>query len=112
MRIYIAGPYRAKMPTDVDRNILVAREAMADLFRLGHTPFCPHAMTAGFEHDFPDIDDGVYLRTDLEWLDLCDAILMLPGWERSTGACAELEYARSERKDIYFSANDVPRRLG
>lgn len=109
MRIYIAGPYRAKTPSDVDRNILVAREAMAKLLVLGHTPFCPHSMTAGFEHDFPEIDDEVYLRTDLEWVFLCDAILMLPGWENSSGSRAELEAARGAGLKLFFSVTDVPR---
>lgn len=109
-KVYIAGPYRADTPLGVDRNIMVAREAMAALLEMGYAPFCPHAMTAHFEHDFPAIPDEVYLRTDMEWLRLCDAVLMLPGWEKSSGAKAEA--AEATRLDIPVYCDLSPFREG
>jgi len=109
MRIYIAGPYRASTPEQVDANIRQARDAMAGLLRLGHTPFCPHSMTARFERDYPEIEDRRYLDTDLEWLRLCDGILMLPGSDRSSGAQAGLELAMTLKLNLFTSVDQVRR---
>ena len=108
LRIYIAGPYRASTASEVDANINRARDAMAQLLRMGHTPFCPHSMTARFERDYPDIPDDVYLTTDIEWLGCCDAVLRLPGWENSSGTRAELREAATMGHTIYTSIERVP----
>ena len=107
MRIYIAGPYRAATPKLVDANIKQARDAFAELLRLGHTALCPHSMTARFERDYPDILDARYLETDLEWLRLCDAILLLPGWEDSSGSRAELDLAKRMGLLVFTNAADT-----
>ncbi len=108
LRIYIAGPYRADTSSEVDANINRARDAMAALLRMGHTPFCPHAHTARFERDYPDIADEVYLEQDLRWLHHCDAVLRLPGWETSAGTRAELDAAYDMGMMIYTSIDEVP----
>jgi len=106
MRVYIAGPYRADTPEGVDVNIAMAREAMALLLQAGHTPFCPHSMTARFERDYPNIPDDRYLETDLEWLRFCDGILMLPGWQQSSGSRREFELAREMGLDLFQASLD------
>ena len=107
-RIYIAGPYRAATPSDVDRNILQAREAQAELLRRGHAPFCPHAMTAQFERSFPDIPDECYLESDKLWLRQCEALVLLPGWEKSEGARGEVALAEELGLVVFMSASEVP----
>ena len=113
MRIYIAGPYTAYtniqgVSLSVDYNIGVAEAVAAGLYRRGHTPFCPHTMTAHFDDSFPDIPKDVYLETDLEWLELCDAIVLLPGWEHSGGAIVELARAKELGLEIYYNVSDMP----
>jgi len=114
MRIYIAGPYSAYRNAQgtilsVDYNIGVAEALGAELYRKGHTPFIPHTMTARFERTYPDIPKQVYLETDLEWLELCDAVLLLPGWEKSEGAKIELERAKELGLKVYYDIRDVPK---
>lgn len=108
LRVYIAGPYTADTPADVDRNIINARDVQAELLRMGHAPLCPHSMTARFERDYPDIDYTAYLNTDLAWVEVSDAILMLPGWEDSNGSCGEHEFAQQIGIPVYYSMNEVP----
>ena len=83
----------AKTMATVEANIKQARDVAAELFRAGHMPFCPHTMTAHFEAHFPDIPDSVYLRSGLEWLTQCEAVVFLPGWEDSEGSQVEKTYA-------------------
>ena len=43
-----------------------------------------------------------YMKLDLMLLDMCDAIYMMNGWEKSKGACIEFGYALAKGKAIYF----------
>jgi hypothetical protein len=92
MRVYIAGPYTPHDGREETRlaNIRLASDTGTLLLKMGHTPFCPHTMTAGWE-EVCGYDD--FLRMDLEWLRLCDAIVLLPGWRASRGAQLEYEEA-------------------
>ena len=107
-KIYIAGPYSADTEIQRQKNIDQARDAAAELYRLGWAPFCPHTMTAYFDDDFPDIKREAYLKTDLAWLECCDAILMLPGWEDSRGAQAERDRSVELHQIGYYSLDEVP----
>jgi hypothetical protein len=103
MTIFISGKYTG----DTETNTAVARSAMWQLIRKGQTPFCPHTMTAGGETvDYLSYED--FMRIDLDWLSQCEAVLMLPGWQDSPGACREYEYAVKQGKTIYTSLDDVP----
>ena len=97
MRIYIAGPYRG----DIFTNIFNAREVSKRLWEYGHAPLCPHLNTAFFERDCK-IDDDDYIRGDLKWLVVSDAAVFLPGWENSAGATAEHNFATTQKIPIFY----------
>ena len=120
MRVYISGPMMGKPNGNVVEFELAARKIRA----AGHWPINPAAFTAAFgpreevadafrelyaSHaaDYPmpneaqlerlELARGV-MRADIEALKTCDAICLLPGWEKSTGAKREL--AEALRMDI------------
>lgn len=102
MRIYVAGPYTKG---DVCVNVRTAIVTGNILRLMGHTPFVPHLthfwhMVVPQEYDF-------WLKYDLEWLEVCDAILRIPG--ESSGADAEVNFARRLGLPVYFSIAEIPR---
>jgi hypothetical protein len=103
--VYVAGPYTAPTKTEVQANIHAARACAAKLARLGYWPMVPHFLGNGIE-DCLDAEDWYSFTAEV--LRRCDAICMVPGWESSKGATAELALA-SELGKPRVSAE--PRRL-
>src|SRR3990167_7566055 len=103
MIIYLAGPYRGNVTENIEAAIKVAGEVWA----AGHVALCPHANTAHFDTLFPDIPDEAYLEGDLKLAARCDAMLMLPNWEKSGGATAERDYADKLGMHVYVYP-DIP----
>lgn len=109
MRIYIAGPYTAKNYNGHEANTLRAIDAGIAVFRKGHVPYVPHlthyvdlrAKQAGIKMTWND-----YIKWDLPWLDLCDALLYL---DKSKGADLELRRAQKLNKRIFYSLTEIPR---
>ena len=50
----------------------------------------------------PNADYEDYMKADLLLLDMCDAIYMLKGWEKSRGANREYGYALAKGMEIMF----------
>jgi hypothetical protein len=106
VKVYVAGPMRG-IP---EFNFPAFHDAAAKLRALGHEVFNP--AEKDIERHGPDVnksatgsfDDikvsGFNLRKtlllDLEWIaENADAIVVLPGWEKSKGAAAETALARA-----------------
>lgn len=51
---------------------------------------------------FPSLEYKQLMAIDYKLIDLCDAIFMLDGWQKSKGACAELSYAKSLGKKVMY----------
>lgn len=88
--VYIAGPYRGRDYLAIDRNIAAAREAAAFLAEHNVGFFCPHLHSSHFEVVTPDVAPEFWLDLDLQFLRACDAMYLLPDWERSIGTRAEM----------------------
>lgn len=106
MVIYVAGPYRADGWHGVWENIMAARAVARRLWLKGYAVICPHANSVLM--DGPDISAGTFLSGDLEILRRCDAICMLPGWERSEGARGEFAEAKERGLIVYLDEREVP----
>jgi len=97
--IYIAGPYRAPTEWGLEQNLRHVEDAAIMLWRDGWAVIAPHKNTAHFGGA---CWDSVWLEGDIEILKRCDAIFMVKGWEKSTGATAELKVAKAQGMEIYF----------
>lgn len=92
LRVYVAGPYRAKTTWGIHCNIHSAKMWGLEIARMGANPFVPHANTGYYDGE---MDERFWLDADLEWLRLCDAIFVCPGYENSRGTIDEIAEAEA-----------------
>lgn len=89
--VFIAGPYRAPTEWEVVQNIRRAESIALSAWQIGASVICPHKNTAHFGGSAPD---RIWLAGALEQLRRCDAVLCVPGWEKSEGAKGEIALAQ------------------
>lgn len=77
-----------------------------EVWKLGHAALCPHANTMFFQ-DADGCADEVWLDGDLEMLKRCDAILVTPDWQRSSGARKEVQYATELGIPVFFNIEEL-----
>ena len=63
-----------------------------------YTPINP----AKLDEALPKLTYQQFMAIDYKLIELCDAIFMLDGWQKSKGACAELSYAKSLGKKVLY----------
>lgn len=90
MKVYLSGPM-----TGVENYKEIFNQYEKRLTELGFTVFNP----AWFDYKEGWSYDEI-LDLDLAALQKCEAIFMLPGWEKSKGACIEYGYALSKGINI------------
>ena len=91
MRIYISGGI-----SGVENYREAFKKAQEKLTKDGHDVFNP----ALYADALPNLPYEEYMKTGLYFLDMCDAIYMLKGWQKSCGANREYGYALAMDKII------------
>ena len=101
---YVAGPYRGKSKVklinrlQVIHNIIEARIVARKLWGAGYAVICPHSNTALFDGAAPEKS---FLDGDLIMLSSCDLIVLIKGWQDSSGTLAEIEFAKAHNIPVY-----------
>ena len=101
-KVYISGP----MTGCQELNKRAFDRAARTTSELGLIPINPHDLCN------PDWDWHRCMRADIAALCTCDAIMMLPGWEKSNGAQLELHIAHRLGIDVIVSYADLLRYAG
>ena len=94
--IYIAGPITGRPNYHAEFGAEEAR-----LLAKGYTVLNPAKLPPGLSYE-------QYARIDFAMIDAADAVVFLPKWDESQGACLEFEYCRYTGKPVYFSAEVLP----
>ena len=89
--VYLSGKMTG-LP-DFGREIFNAAQKRLEAH--GYRVLNPAWMPLGMEYE-------QYMRVDFALLDVCDVIALLPNWEDSQGAQAELAYAQNLNKEIAY----------
>jgi len=103
LRIYVAGPYTKGDQTVNVRNAIFAGNYCR---LLGHIPFIPH-LSMFWQILTPHDDVNFWYEYDMEWLKVCDAVLLIEG--DSVGAEAEVAWAEANGLKVYRNVFDIPR---
>jgi hypothetical protein len=105
IKVYVAGPYSADNILDVLKNIRTGISAATLLLQNGFAVFCPFVdFQYGLSGSLPM---EVYKNNSLEFLNSCDIILMLPGWEQSKGAKEELRIAMFRNMRVFYDVETL-----
>lgn len=108
MRIYIAGKYNDDNVINVLSNIRRGINMAAHLIKDGYDVYCPFldyslALTASGG----SLTKEQFQRNSMAFVEVCDALLVLPGWETSGGTKREIERARSLNIPVYFDSQEL-----
>ncbi len=115
MLILIAGPYRSGTgddPAKMAANLQHLEEASWPLFQAGHVPMIgewvalPVWRAAGGQQVGDALYGQIFHPVAGRLLQLCDAVLRLPGV--STGADNDVRLARERGIPVYHRLKDVP----
>lgn len=103
-RIYIAGPYSADNVISVLENIRKGIRASSEVLLAGFAPFCPWLdfMYSLVLREGEQISVETYYAYSLKWLEVSDAVFVLPGWESSRGTRREIGAALALDIPVFY----------
>ncbi|HPS41047.1 MAG TPA: DUF1937 family protein [Anaerolineaceae bacterium] len=99
----MAGPIRPKGTQTLQGNLERAKGIALELWLGGFAVICPHANTdLPIELAAKEMDEAKWIEGDLELLRKCDAVVVCPGWETSTGTQIEIGFAKGAGIPVYY----------
>lgn len=105
VRVYVAGPYSADNVLEMLGNMRRGIHKGYRLFQLHYAPFVPW-----LDYQLSLVDDSVeqltiqdYYNYSMAWLEVSDAVLVLPNYEHSKGTLAEIARAEELGIPVFYS---------
>lgn len=95
-KVYISGPMTGYV--DYNRNSFFSAEEQlrAQGYRVLNPAFAPK-----------DLSYAEYLKLSMVMVEICDIVVLLPGYQFSTGSKLEVTYAQALGKDIRYPMEDM-----
>lgn len=106
--VYVAGPFRAPTAWEVEQNVRRAEELGLDVAKLGCTPLIPHTL---YRYFHGQLTEEFWIDATAELVRRCDAMILVPGWERSAGTGAEINLAHSLGMPVCMTLLELQRVL-
>lgn len=104
---YVAGSYRAASRAGVELNIQVARRVGLLAALKGWSPIIPHANT-GHLDELCSLSETFWLDATMELMRRCDAVVLCPGWQHSSGTLAEIAEAQRLGITVFYTDSELP----
>jgi len=102
--IYIAGPFRGANAWEVRENIRRAERVSMECWQAGFAAICPHTNSANGEGLIPD---EWWLRGDISIMLRCDAVLVVPDYEKSGGTKREIATAQQNGIPVFLALDKL-----
>ncbi len=103
--VFIAGPYRSPDGHyGTKLNIDQALDCARAVWERGDYAVCPHGNCYMMSGD--DIPEDAFLDGALRLLSRCEAIVLLPGWEKSAGTRTEVQAAVDQDIPMEFAQRE------
>ena len=108
-RIYIAGAIRSTDPLQFLENIRRGMRLSAQAIMAGYAVYSPFVDFNFFLQLHPGerIPVEMIQAQSMAWLEVCDAVLVVPGWENSQGTAAEIAVAHVEGIPVVYSLEEL-----
>jgi len=109
MKVYVAGPLSCDPLPEALNNLRRGIRASAELLRAGMVPFCPFLdFLLWFVLDEGDTitKEEIYAYS-MRWLEVCDVVYVLKGWERSPGTKMEVLRAKECGIPVFYTREDL-----
>lgn len=74
------------------------------VFQLGHTAIIPHCNTRFFDGT---LTDQFWLDATAAWIECCDAVLLVSGWQHSSGTLSEIARAEETGVPVFVSIESM-----
>lgn len=89
-RVFIAGAYSGT-PEEIEHNLSKAREVVEMVTKAGWVPICPNV----FWHPLAEFQDyEFWLEAALGLIETCQVLVLVDGWEKSSGVAKEIKRAQ------------------
>lgn len=104
--VYVAGRFSAPTREGVEANILAAALVGIEVAKLGAAPVVPHSNTShpDYEHVQPY---QFWIESTLELMRRCNAVVLVAGWEESSGARGEVAEAQRLGLPVFRSVAEL-----
>lgn len=104
--IYVAAPFRAPTPWQMELNAQLARVTAFQLQRMGAATYVPHDNVGKFYLEF---DEETQMDVCFSVLRCCDAMFTTGNWEHSEGVMQEIEFMRGLGLPVFHDDSDLSR---
>jgi len=108
-RVYVAGAYGATNVLEVLANISRGIQMGMQVWKAGFAPYIPWLdFTLHVANPCPESTtmDECY-EWSMAFLEVCDAVLVVPGWEESQGTMREIARACELSIPVFYSLKDL-----
>lgn len=107
--IYITGPFGGGSAWRVEQNIRRAEALALQVWLMGAVAMCPHSMNRFFQ---AECSDEVWHEGTMELMKRCDAVLVVPNWEKSEGTRKKIFAAQSLDMPVFYHLVELGAWLG
>lgn len=108
VRVYCAGAYNADNVIDVLANIRRGIMAASEIMQEGYAVYAPWLdFQLGLTQSYM-FNREEYQANSMAWLEVSDAVYVVPGWEKSAGTACEIARAKELGIPVVFRFDDLP----